>query len=161
MRVEKFHFHLSHVNLCASFVFTNPSWVKRRNFVVVQGVFRSFKICSSRAPGGQGMHGIILVHIIKTFQKVPDNFAFIKNRVITEPNVCPSVCLCDCPSGCLPLRKSAITFDPLEGSARNFQGSLTSSQVIFGRVTWTPGPSGSGPDPEKGGFCRIFLLRGF
>ena len=96
------------------------------------------------------MHGIILVHIIKTFQKVPDNFAFIKNRVITEPNVCPSVCLCDCPSGCLPLRKSAITFDPLEGSARNFQGSLTSSQVIFGRVTWTPGPSGSGPGPKKG-----------
>ena len=38
---------------------------------------------------------------------------------------------------------------------------LNSSHVIFGRVTRTPGPSGSGPHPEKGGFCQIYLLRGF
>ena len=59
------------------------------------------------------------------------------------------------------LRKSAVTFEPLDGSARNFQGPLNSSQLIFGRVTRTPGPAGSGPDPEKAGFRQIYLLRGF
>ena len=72
-----------------------------------------------------------------------------------------SVCLCVCVSVRLSLRKSAVTFEPLDGSARNFQGPLNSSQLIFGRVTRTPGPAGSGPDPEKAGFRQIYLLRGF
>ena len=58
-------------------------------------------------------------------------------------------------------QKSAVTFDSLDGSARNFQGPFNSLQVIFGRVTRIPGPLGSGPGPEKGGFCQIYLLRGF
>ena len=72
-----------------------------------------------------------------------------------------SVCLCVCVSVCLSLRKSAVTFEPLDGSAQNFQGLLISSQLIFGRVTRTPGPAGSGPDPEKAHFRQIYLLRGF
>ena len=71
--------------------------------------------------------------------------------------VCPSVRLCVYVS----LRKSAVTFKPLYGLAQNFQGPLNSLQVIFGRVTRTPGPAGSGPDPEKAGFRQIYLLRGF
>ena len=69
-------------------------------------------------------------------------------------------CLCVCPSVC-PCKNSAVTFDSLDGPARNFQGPLNSAQVIFGRVTRTPGPSGSGPDPQKGGFCQIYHLSGF
>ena len=72
-------------------------------------------------------------------------------------SVCVSVCLCVCASP----RKSALTFEGGDGSARNFQGPPNSSQVIFGRVTRTPGPSGSGPDPEKWGLRQIYLLRGF
>ena len=72
-----------------------------------------------------------------------------------------SVCLCVCVSVRLSLRKSAVTFEPLDGSAQNFQGALNSSQLIFGRVTRTPGPAGSGRDPEKAGFRQIYLLRGF
>ena len=64
-------------------------------------------------------------------------------------------------SVCPSLRKSAVTFEPLDRSARNFQGPLNSSQVIFRRVTRTPGPAGSGPDPKKVGFRQIYLLRGF
>ena len=60
-----------------------------------------------------------------------------------------------CPSVCPSPRKSAVTFDPLDGSARNFQGLLNSLQVIFGQVTRTPGPSGSGPDPKKAGLCYL------
>ena len=48
--------------------------------------------------------------------------------------VCVSVCLSVCPSVRLSPQKSAVTFDPLDRSARNFQGPLTSWQVIFGRV---------------------------
>ena len=55
-----------------------------------------------------------------------------------------SVCLCVCPS----LRKSAVTFEPLDESAQNFQGPLYSSQLIFVRVTRTPGPAGSGRGPR-------------
>ena len=72
-------------------------------------------------------------------------------------SVCPCVCVSVCPS----LRKSAVTFEPLDGSAQNFQGALNSSRVIFGRVTWTPGPPGSSPRPGKAGFRQIYLLRGF
>ena len=72
-------------------------------------------------------------------------------------SVCVSVCLCVCAS---PLQ-SQITFDMLGGWQPNFQGLLNSSQIIFGQVTLTPGTSGSGPDPEKAGFCQIYLLRGF
>ena len=61
-------------------------------------------------------------------------------------------------SVCLSLRKSDITFDLLDGCEQNFQGPLNSSQVIFGLVTQSPGPSGSGPDPKKGGLCQIYLL---
>ena len=43
----------------------------------------------------------------------------------------------------------------------NFKGLLNSLQVIFGWVTRTPGPLGSGTDPEKGGFCHIYLLPEF
>ena len=39
-------------------------------------------------------------------------------------------CLCVCPS--VRLQKSAVTFEPLDGSAQNFQGPPNSSQVIFG-----------------------------
>jgi hypothetical protein len=73
------------------------------------------------------------------------------------------MCVCPCVrvSVCLSPRKSAITFDPADGSSRNFQGRLYSSQVIFGRVTRTPDPSGSGPDPAKRVLREIYLLRGF
>ena len=74
--------------------------------------------------------------------------------------VCPSMCPCVRPCVSLSPQKSAVTFEPLDRLARNFQGPLTSSLVIFGQVTRTPGPSVSGPDPEKGGFCQIYLLRG-
>ena len=70
-----------------------------------------------------------------------------------RPSVCPSVR----PS----LQKSAVTFEPLNGPLRNFQAPLYSLQVNFRGVTRTPRPSGSGPDPKKGGFCQIYLLRGF
>ena len=86
------------------------------------------------------------------------------------PSACPSVHLSVCPSQ----RKSAITFEPLDWQAQNFQDPLTSSQIIFGRVTQTPRPSGSSPDPKKGvsgksissgdfgawGSCRTFSESG-
>ena len=59
------------------------------------------------------------------------------------------------------LQKSGVTFDSLDGPARNFQGPLNSAQVIFGRVTWTPGPSGSGPDPQKGFSAKSISSGGF
>ena len=64
-----------------------------RNFVVVQGVFRSCKICSSRAPGGHRKNRI--THKIKiTFQKVQDNFACMKKsrNLLTQMSVTLSVC---------------------------------------------------------------------
>ena len=39
------------------------------------------------------------------------------------------------------LQKSAVTFKPLDGSARNFQGPLNSLQEIFGWVARTPRPA--------------------
>ena len=65
--------------------------------------------------------------------------------------VCASIRLCVSVRLSVPA-KSSVTFDALDGSGRNFQGPLNSFQVIFGPVIWTPGPYGSGPDPEKGGF---------
>ena len=126
-----------------------PSWSEEGiNFEVVQGAFGS---CSSRAPGGQGMHWIILVLTIKiTFQKAPENFACLC--------VCVSVGLCVCVSWCL-LLQSQITFDSFVGWQKNFQGLLNSLRVIFGQVIWTSGPPGSGPDPKKGGFSQIYLLQ--
>ena len=59
-----------------------------------------------------------------------------------------AVCLGVCPSVRLSLRKSAVTFEPLDGTAQNFQGPLNSSQVIFGRVTQTPRPRKSGFLPD-------------
>ena len=70
-------------------------------------------------------------------------------------------CLCVRASERLSLRKSAVTFEPLDGSAQNFQGPLNSLQLIFGRVARTLRPAGSGPDPEKACFRQIYLLRGF
>ena len=80
-------------------------------------------------------------------------------------------CPCVCVSVCLSLQKSAATFEPLDGLAQNFQGPLNSSQLIFGRVTRTPRPAGSGPDPENaksissggfgaGGSCHTFSESG-
>ena len=71
--------------------------------------------------------------------------------------VCPSVC----PSVRLSPQQGEITFDPMVRSQPNFQGQLKALQVIFGQVTWTPRPSGSGPNPEKGLFRQIYLLPGF
>ena len=75
--------------------------------------------------------------------------------------VCVSVCLCVCPSVRLWPRKSAITFERDVGSARNFLQRPHTRRVIFGRVTRTPRPNGSGPDPGKRGLREIYLLRGF
>ena len=41
-----------------------------------------------------------------------------------------------------------------------FRAHLTTLQVIFGRMTRTSWPSGSGLYPEKGGFYQIYLLWG-
>ncbi len=75
--------------------------------------------------------------------------------------MCLSVHPCDRVSVCLSLLKSALSLEPFDGSAPNFQGPLISLQVIFGRVTQTPRPSGSGLDPKKEGFYQIYLLGGF
>ena len=76
-------------------------------------------------------------------------------------NVCVSVCLCVCASVRLWPRKSAITFERDVRSARNFLQHPHTWRVIFGRVTRTPRPNGSGPDPGKRGLREIYLLRGF
>ena len=92
------------------------------------------------------------------FLEGPKSFCFYeKSPLFTYLVVCPSVCL----SVCATPQKSCITFPSLELSSPNFQGHLNSSQVIFGRVIPTTGPSGSGPDPEKWGLRQIYLLRGF
>ena len=62
---------------------------------------------------------------------------------------------------CVSPLQSQLTFDMLVGSARNFQGLLNSSQVIFGRVTRTPGPLGSGPDPKKRVSAESISSEGF
>ena len=59
------------------------------------------------------------------------------------------------------LRKSAITFEQLNGLARNFQDPLNSLKVIFVRVARTRRSAESGRDPKKAGFRQIYLLRGF
>ena len=62
-----------------------------------RGVIRFGKICSSKAPGGQGMHQIILVHKIKMSQNVFHyNFAFMKKLryLLMQMCVCLSVCPC-------------------------------------------------------------------
>ena len=46
-----------------------------------------------------------------------------------------SVRLCVCVSVRVSPRKSAATFEPMDGSAQTFQGPLNSLQVIFGRVS--------------------------
>ena len=69
------------------------------------------------------------------------------------------ICFCLCVW--VSPQNSAIFFDPLDGPTQNVKGPLTSLQVIFGRVTGTLRPSGSGPYPEKEGFCQIYLLWGF
>ena len=65
----------------------------------------------------------------------------------------------------LSLRKSAVTFEPLDGSARNFQVPLNSSQLIFGRVTRTPKKRVSAKSISSRGFgaggsCRTFSESG-
>ena len=65
---------------------------------------------------------------------------------------------CVCLSVCASPQQSQITLDVWVEWQTIFQGLLNSLQVIFGRVT--PGPSGSGPDPKKAGFCKIYLLWG-
>jgi hypothetical protein len=72
-----------------------------------------------------------------------------------------SKCVSVCPSVRLSPQQGEITFDPMVRSQPNFQGQLKALQVIFGQVTWTPRPSGSGPNPEKGLFRQIYLLPGF
>ena len=106
----------------------------------------------------------VLVHKIKiTYLMVLDNFAFMKKMryFITRMCVCLSVRLSVCPSVRLSPLESAITFERVCRSAPNFQGRPNSLQVIFGRVTRIPDPSGSGPDPEKGVLRQIYLLLGF
>ena len=73
--------------------------------------------------------------------------------VSVRPSVRPSVRLSP--------RKRTITFEQGNISMPNFQGHTNSLQVIFWWVNQTPGPTGSGLDPEKGGFCQIYLLPGF
>ena len=87
------------------------------------------------------------------------NFAFMKKLryLLMQMSVCP----CVRPSVCPSQRKSAVTFEPGDGYAQNFQGRPHSSQVIFGRVTRTPEYSGPGPDPEKWVLREIYLLLGF
>ena len=87
------------------------------------------------------------------------NFALLKKLryLLMQMSVRLSVCVSVCPSQ----RKSAVTFEPGDGYARNFQGRPHSSQVIFGRVTRTPEYSGPGPDPEKWVLREIYLLLGF
>ena len=100
----------------------------------------------------------------QNFQKVPDNFAFMKKLHYFITQMCVRVSMCPCVQVIVRpsvTAKSAVTYESLDRPARNFQGPLNSLQVIFGWVIWTPGPSGSGPDPEKGGFCQFYLLLGF
>ena len=87
------------------------------------------------------------------------NFAFMKKLryLLMQMSVCLSVCA----SVCLSQRKSAVTYEPGDGYAPNFQGRPHSSQVIFGRVTRTPEYSGPGWDPEKWVLREIYLLLGF
>ena len=70
-------------------------------------------------------------------------------------------CLCVRVSVRPSQRKSAVTFEPGDGYAQNFQGRPHSLQLIFGRVTRTPEYSGPGSDPEKWVLREIYLLLGF
>jgi len=88
-----------------------------------------------------------------TKSRIPKFFVCLSVRLYVCPSVCP--CVCATP------QKIIITFEPAHRMGRNFLGHPNSSQVIFGRVTRTPGPTGSGSDPEKGGFRQIYLLPGF
>ena len=82
-----------------------------------------------------------------------------------------SVRLCVCASVCLSLRKCAATFEPLDGSAQNFQVPLNSSQINFWAGDPDPGARGVRPGPRKSGFppnrgfgaggsCRTFSESG-
>ena len=85
------------------------------------------------------------------FSEGPEQLCFYKKiALFYDPNVCL----------CISTTKSNNFRHDL-GWQPNFQGPLNSLQVIFWHVIWTLGPPGSGPDPEKGGFCQIFLLWGF
>ena len=55
-------------------------------------------------------------------------------------------------SVCVSLQKSAVTFDSLDGPARNFQGPLNSSQEIFWAGDSDPRALGVRPGPQKRGF---------
>ena len=67
-----------------------------------------------------------------------------KIALFSDPNV--SVHLSVCPSVCLSIRPSV---------------RLSIRLSDFWAGASDPWPSGSGPDPQKGGFCQIYLLRGF
>ena len=67
-----------------------------------------------------------------------------------------SVHLCICPSVGLSPRKSAVTFEPGDGSARNFQGRPHSSQVIFGRDQ-----QGQARTPKNGVSAKSISSQGF
>ena len=97
--------------------FFNPSLSEEgKNFVVVQGALGSCKICSSRAPGGQMMHRIILVRTIKiTFQKVLNNFAFIKKLRYFMTQMCV----------CASQLQSQITLDMIWDGSQIFRARLT------------------------------------
>ena len=58
-------------------------------------------------------------------------------------------------------KKSALTFDSVDGPAQNFQGLLNSLQVIFGWVTRTQGPSGRAWTPQKGVSAKSISSQGF
>ena len=55
-------------------------------------------------------------------------------------------------SPCVQL-KSAVTFEGGKGSLPNFKERPNFLQVIFWWMNQAAGPTGSGSDPEKGGFC--------
>ena len=78
-----------------------------------------------------------------------NNDSFYPSRSEKVKNVCVSV-----------TSKKCCNFWLVGQTGAKFSGPTYSSQVIFGQLTRTPRPSGSGPDPEKGGFCQIYLLRG-
>ena len=122
-----------------------------RNLEVVQGVFRSCKICYSRAPGGQGKHQITLVHKNKiTFQKVLDNFAFNKKShyLLTQMCVCLSVRLCISATNLKNLWLVRWMVAKFSGPA-----NLLASNFWAGDLD--PGAPGVRSWPQKGGFCQI------
>ena len=53
------------------------------------------------------------------------------------------------------------TFHTMDRSQPNYQGQRNSLQKNLGRWFGPCGSSGSGPNPERGFFCQIYLLLGF